>query len=390
MPRLLLLAALLLAGLLIRQPLITIGALLFGSAALLAPAWARASLRAVSYQRNFQPPRAFPGESVAVTTRVHNDKLLPVPWLAVADENPEEAVWEHRPAAPGAGRQALSQVLSLRWFQRVTRHYRVCLPQRGLYAFGPATLYTGDAFGLEEVVAVSPTVDRLIVYPRLLEPPHLALLYRRPEVERPWQSSLWEDPTRLLGARAYQPGDPWRRIHWKASARLGQLQARVFEPAVSSGTAIFLDLRTVPSRAEGFHRGRLEAAITLAASIFRAELEGRRPAALFANGHMEEWGAGPAQPLTSDPAQLPALLEGLARLLPVPLGDVAPAIDRELPRLPRGTHLLLVAAQASPAWVAALAAAQAKGYPVTVLWLGEPDAAPAGLPLQAIDWREVG
>ena len=385
--------AVLMAGLLTRQVLVLVAALCFGLAVVVAPAWARSGLRAVSYRRRFQPARAFPGESVEVVTQVENDKLLPVSWLAIADENPAEAAWEHlRPAAsPGARRQALHQVLALRWFQSVTRHYRVRLPRRGLYRFGPATLHTCDAFGLEEAVVVSPAVDQLIVYPRLIEPPRLALLWQRPEADRPWRGALWEDPTRLIGTRAYQPGDPWRRVHWQATARMGSLQIKLCEPAAGHGLALFLDMRTTPDHPDEGQGDRLEAAISLAASIFAAELAVRRPVALFANGHMEEWGAGPAQSLTTNPGQWPALLEGLARLLPTPVGDIAAVVGRELPRLPRGTQLLLITGHCAPGWVSALTSARARGYPVSVLWLGGGSAPvlPEDLGLQAVDWREV-
>ena len=92
--------------------------------------------------------------------------------------------------------------------------------------------------------------------------------------------------TRLIGTRAYQPGDPWRRVHWQATARMGSLQIKLCEPAAGHGLALFLDMRTTPDHPDEGQGDRLEAAISLAASIFAAELAVRRPVALFANGHL--------------------------------------------------------------------------------------------------------
>lgn len=41
--------------------------------------------------------------------------------------------------------------------------------------------------------------------------------------------SLFQDETAPAGTRDYQPEDAFRQIHWKASARLGRLQTKMFE-----------------------------------------------------------------------------------------------------------------------------------------------------------------
>ena len=393
MPWLALVVLLTLAGALARQPLPVAAALVIGAGTLLAPAWARASLRGVTYRRRLEPSRVFPGEPVQVTIQLENDKLLPVSWLQVEEQNPREAVWEQGRLGPHhlPRRQVLLQFLSLGWFQRVTRHYRVRVAERGYYEFGPVRLQAGDVFGLATAETELPGVEPLVVCPRLLDPLQLAALWRTAGGDRAVQQSLQTDPTRLLGVREYRPGDPWRQVHWKASARLGTLQTKLFEPAVVPGTAIFLDLRTYPNAWDGYHPGRLEAAITLAASLFHAEVTERRRAALFANGFMARWGQGPAQLLTADPAALSAVLEALGRLLPWAVGGLAPAVEGALGHLPQGTQLTVIASLATPELPVLLGDLRRRGYPITLLWLGEEAAPepPEGVELRSLDWREV-
>ena len=390
---LLLLAALALAGLLHRQPLVVAVAVLLLVAGVLPPAWARVSLRAVRYRRRLVPERVFPDEPVQVITQLENNKWLPVSWLRVQDESPEAATWEqglqgpsHRPR-----RKLLLQFLSVGWFQRVTRRYQVRLPRRGLYDFGPVRLAASDAFGLVESEAEASEVTQLVVYPRLLDPPQLEQLWRQPGGEHRRRLSLLDDPTRLAGVRDYRSGDPWRRIHWPATARLGHLQVKRFEPAIRPGTAIFLNLRTHPNPWDGYHAGWQEASISLAASLYRAELEAGRPVGLFANGHMAHWGYGPVQPLTADPNQLLPLLEGLARLLPTSSSDMAQIIQRQLPTLAQGTALLLVTTLMTPPLLAALTEATDHGHPVQVGWTGDraPPARSPGVDLVTVPWQEV-
>jgi hypothetical protein len=59
---------------------------------------------------------------------------------------------------------------------------------------------------------------------------------------------LFEDPTRNAGVRPYQVGDPLQRVHWRATARTGELQCRVFEPTTLAGASILVDFHK-----DGFH-----------------------------------------------------------------------------------------------------------------------------------------
>ena len=63
--------------------------------------------------------------------------------------------------------------------------------------------------------------------------------------------------------RAYEAGDPLNRVHWRATARTGQLHSKVYEPSTVVGATIVLDFhrdsylaeaRALPLRAGRDHR----------------------------------------------------------------------------------------------------------------------------------------
>jgi uncharacterized protein (DUF58 family) len=106
---------------------------------------------------------------------------------------------------------------------------------------------------------------------------------RRPIGEVRMSHRLYEDPTRIAGVRMYQPGDPFNRIHWGATARTGLLHSKVYEASCIAGATILLD----------FHRGSFDAghepvrsdlAVTAAASIAAAICEMGQQVGLVTNG----------------------------------------------------------------------------------------------------------
>src|SRR5450432_917133 len=121
--------------------------------------WSRQSLRHIGYRRQFRYRRVFPGEELDVQIVAENAKWLPVLWLQIEDEWPVNFAPEEDSAlAPSLGlsRGYLVNVYALRWHERVRRRYTLLAGRRGLYPLGPATLLSGDPFGLFEREATTP------------------------------------------------------------------------------------------------------------------------------------------------------------------------------------------------------------------------------------------
>jgi uncharacterized protein (DUF58 family) len=94
---------------------------------------------------------------------------------------------------------------------------------------------------------------------------------------------LFEDPTRIAGVRAYEKGDPLNRIHWRATARTGQLQSKVYEPSCIAGASLVLDFHQA-SFAVSDALKRVELAVTTAASLANALYQMGEQVGLLTNG----------------------------------------------------------------------------------------------------------
>src|SRR5436190_1792347 len=161
-------------------------------------------------------------------------------------------------------------------------------------------------------------IDTVVVFPRVVPVTALGLPAHEPLGNWRVHSWLFEDPSRLVGARAYRPGDSLRRINWAASARTQQLQVKVYEPTTSHKLMLFLDLNTTPGEWWGliYDSEALELSISTTASLAAWALAAGYPVGLATNGTRRFAPSRLAVEPTSSPTQLPAILEALGRLQP--------------------------------------------------------------------------
>lgn len=377
-------AIVVLTGLVARNAPVTLA----GAAALIAffaaSQWSRRALRRVRYERIIPEDHAFPGETIAVTLRLSNRKRLPVPWIEAVDHAPEALAG---PAA-GAVPSALPEAVRIEWRtslggrERVSRALELQAPERGVYAIGPVRLKAGDPFGFFSEEHEATEHARVIVYPRTVALPPLYLPPRRPYGEDSGGTRMFEDLSRLAGLRPYAPGDSLRRIDWKATARSGALQSRVYEPASSRHLLICLNTQTVVPAWAGFVHDVLERAVTIAASVARDAYDERFTVGLLANSSVLNADRSIRIAPGRRPEQFIRILEALAMVTPFVLEPLSALLGREEHRLGAGTTIVVVTALMTEDLAAVLTRIQRRGQSVVVLsasgetWPGELGAIP--------------
>ena len=340
--------------------------------------WNALSLFGLSYTRRLTETRAFLGETVELTLEVRNRKFLPVTWLKIIDVFPSrlplggptgqvEQVQVNRTTNQGE----FTSFWSAGAFGRLTRRFTVHCTQRGYHTYGPALLSTGDAFGMFGRKGKLPAQQRLIVYPRLYPVAELGLPAKNPFGERAAAARLVEDPLRTAGIRDWQPADALKRVHWKATARHGQLLSRIYEPSQEPQMLIFLNVATLERHWLGHIPELMERGISVAGSLAALCAELRLPVGLIANGYLP----GSDQPLRILPSRSPDQLMRILEMLAAVTGFAAQPIEElllhEAPRLPWGATLLVVTAIAHEGLLAALLDLQRAGRRVVLFTLAE-------------------
>ena len=172
-------------------------------------------------------------ETIELDVHLSNGKFIPVPWIEVRELIPQETiVTGGRTRASGLPRtSSFYRNTSLRQHEQLKWPLRLRTTVRGYFRIGPTRLRSGDLFGFFESERDFVRQHAIIVYPKIYALPDLGLGSARPFGEQRGGHRIYEDPLRVIGVRDYVPGDPLKRVDWKATARVGRLQSRLYEPS---------------------------------------------------------------------------------------------------------------------------------------------------------------
>jgi uncharacterized protein (DUF58 family) len=333
--------------------------------------WRRWSLAGVHYRRRLETRSAAFGDTVELTIEILNLKPLPLTWLQIEDVVPRRLVVE------GASvRQARSEffhlltiVVAMLPYERIVRRLKVRCTRRGEHRFGPTSLESGDYLGALTSYGSLRDTDTLVVYPKIF-PVELGRLPSNQMLGRDAARRLYmTDPIRVLGAREYVCGDPFRAVDWRATARLDKLMVRIYEPSATPVVDLVLNIAT-PARAGNYEPDELEFVISVAASLAAYAAEKRWAVGLRANGYS---GRVPIMlPPSAAPGQQREILECLTRASPIASGPIAALLATPALRMPPGATLLLVTTVLDRGLVDAVRDLHRRGRAIFVVHLGTP------------------
>jgi len=167
--------------------------------------------------------------------------------------------------------------------ERARAAYRLPTERRGVFDLGPLELRLSDPFGLASTALEAAAATKLTVYPRVdpIEPlPHTVGL--DPHAGSHRATNLSQLGEEFFALRPYEVGDDLRRVHWRSTARTGELMLRQDEMPWESRSTILLDTRPSTHQGESFER-----AVEIAASLATAMCRGRRQVRFVTTGGVE-------------------------------------------------------------------------------------------------------
>jgi uncharacterized protein (DUF58 family) len=215
----------------------------------------------LAVSRTVEPERVGRGEAATVTLTVHNSGRLRSASLVAEDRC--------------GSRRIPVPLLRLRPGRDTTASYPVPTERRGVVPVGPLQVRHGDALGLASVLRSHGEAARVWVHPRihpLLGVPAGVARSLDGRLDRVPHGSITFD-----SLRDYVVGDELRRVHWRTSARVGELMVRENVDTSLPRIVVLLDNRAtahptvVDGMAETFESA-CEAAASVVAAATRDEL----------------------------------------------------------------------------------------------------------------------
>jgi uncharacterized protein (DUF58 family) len=255
------------AGLIIgNHTLVSVGAVLFLLPLLSGLAAGRARYR-LSCVRAISPGRIPAGHTARVTLRLENVSRLPTGLMLAEDTVPYALGTRPRYVLDGIERGGTREL-----------SYPLRSDLRGKFAIGPLEIRIADAFGLVEVGRSFSSNTMFLVTPKIVP-------LARNVISGAWVGE-GDGRTRAAVAageddvipRAYRDGDELRRVHWRSTARYGELMVRREEQRWKNRALLLLDTRRsahVGSGATSSFEFAVSAAASIGVNLSRDGLDGQ-------------------------------------------------------------------------------------------------------------------
>ena len=318
----------------------------FGIPIAFAIAWL--NLRALRVEVDRRTLRAQVGQDASEYIQVFNRWFLPKLWLEVDDPS----------NMPG---HETSRVLVVGGKEHRSMYEETTLKRRGLYDWGPVRVVSTDPFGIFRLERRFGGQEQILVYPPVQDLPN----FQAPPASLPGEGRFrrrthYVTPN-ASGVREYAPGDPWSRIHWRSTARTGELMVKTFELDPASDIFVILDLQAAVQAGSGDDSTE-EYGVRVAASVARHYLSAHRSVGLISFGRdleiiEPERGQG----------HLTRILESLAMANAVGEASLENLINEEQRRFGRHTTVVVVTSSNDDSWLPTIQSLHQRGVRVAVV-----------------------
>ena len=217
--------------------------------------WGMLSIRRIELDMKADRYAVFPGQELPVKLSVKNNKLFPVMWAEIAQvfesdaclmpDGTEEltgyemALEGYVSGSCSAYRRKFSLILGMESFEHECSWKA---KRRGIYRPQSVLLRSGDGFGIAQFEMQAALKDERIfaVYPAL-QPVNTAMFMKNVNDSSRNGRGYIEDPSLIKSTRAYQPGDPYKKINMRLMAMGLPVEVNIQETIFPKNAHFILD-----------------------------------------------------------------------------------------------------------------------------------------------------
>ncbi len=282
------------------------------------------------------------GDRLRVTYTLRNTSRVPKPWLEI-----------HNPSTLPGGLPG--RALSVSGSTERSWLVRTPLTRRGHFRVEPLQVRTGDPFGLFEASASVGQGVTVVVYPRIEPVPMWRLPATNLEGAQSSPQRTLQTTPLATSIRPYAPGDAMNRIHWKATARQGDLQVKEFELEQTADAWIVLDLERGVQAGRG-DESTVEAGVRVAATIADKAILENRAVGMTAGALRQT-----IVPSDRGGRQHLKIMQVLAAVEGDGTTPLVESIVASAPRIRRGMTVVVITPSLDTGWVRPIGTLRARG-----------------------------
>lgn len=282
------------------------------------------------------------GDRLRVTYTLRNTSRVPKPWLEI-----------HNPSTLPGGLPG--RALSVSGSTERSWLVRTPLTRRGHFRVEPLQVRTGDPFGLFEASASVGQGVTVVVYPRIEPVPMWRLPATNLEGAQSSPQRTLQTTPLATSIRPYAPGDAMNRIHWKATARQGDLQVKEFELEQTADAWIVLDLERGVQAGRG-DESTVEAGVRVAATIADKAILENRAVGITAGALRQT-----IVPSDRGGRQHLKIMQVLAAVEGDGTTPLVESIVASAPRIRRGMTVVVITPSLDTGWVRPIGTLRARG-----------------------------
>lgn len=199
--------------------------------------------------QRYLPRNSFVAVETSVEMRVANPKVWLGAWLILV----EDPLHKRLPNAVKLIEKGTTVVDEVPPKGARSSKYQLTFHQRGEYLIGPTTISTRFPLALGRGSRTLDNQVHITIFPQLgqLSPLARGLFQQQQQGAAQAARAVGLHEADFYGLRPWSTGDSKRWIHWRTTARLGELSVRQFERRQSHRVCVLLDLYGPPQKKNG-------------------------------------------------------------------------------------------------------------------------------------------
>lgn len=191
----------------------------------------------------FKQSAIFEDEQGVLEEVIENAKLLPIIALKVKFQTSKNLKFLDTTNNVVTDNFYRNDIISVGPYRKLTRDLLFIGTKRGYYSIDGMSLVGTDLFMRSQMVSENPCNTTLYVYPKPYKNGQFTLTLQQLNGEILTRKHLLEDPFEFRGIREYEPYDDMRYIHWKSTAKTGDLKVIQKNYTAVKNIRIFLYLQ---------------------------------------------------------------------------------------------------------------------------------------------------